>query len=187
MIVERLAIPDILLIKPSVFRDDRGHFLETWVEPVYEAHGIGPFVQDNVSVSRQDVLRGMHFQHPGGQGKLVNVLKGRVFDVAVDVRVGSPTFARWVGAELTDDNGHQLYIPPGFAHGFLTLSDGAVFSYKCTSRYAPESERSVRWDDPAIGVLWSCRTPVVAPKDAAAPLLAEIPKDLLPGYSPVHA
>lgn len=184
MIVERLSIPDVLLIKPRVFRDDRGHFLETWRASAYEIHGIGPFVQDNVSVSRKNVLRGLHFQQPGAQGKLVNALRGRVFDVAVDVRVGSPTYAQWVGAELSCENGYQLFIPTGFAHGFVTLSDEAVFSYKCTAYYAPETERTVRWDDPAVAVDWSCDAPILAPKDAAAPTLAEIPRELLPVYRP---
>jgi dTDP-4-dehydrorhamnose 3,5-epimerase len=182
LIVERLGIPEILLIKPRIFRDDRGHFLETWVDSTYAAHGIGPFVQDNVSVSRRNVLRGLHLQHPGGQGKLVNALRGRVFDVGVDVRIGSPDFGKWSGTELSDENGFQLYIPPGFAHGFVTLSDDVVFSYKCTTRYAPEAERTVRWNDPSIAVPWPCNAPVIGPKDASAPLLAEIPPELLPVY-----
>ena len=182
MIVERLSIPDVLLIKPRVLRDPRGHFVEMWRASAYEMHGVGPFVQDNVSVSRRNVLRGLHFQHPGGQGKLVNTLRGRVLDIALDVRSGSPTFGKWVGAELSDENGFQLYIPSGFAHGFVTLSDEAVFSYKCTNYYAPETERTVRWDDPVIAVEWSCDTPILAPKDAAAPTLAEIPRELLPVY-----
>ena len=189
MIVERLAIPDVLLIKPPVYRDDRGHFLETWRASPYNTHGIGPFVQDNVSVSRRNVLRGLHFQYPGGQGKLVSALRGRVFDACVDVRVGSPTFGKWVGAELSSDNGFQLYIPPGFAHGFVTLSDEAVFAYKCTAYYAPETERTVRWSDPAIAVAWPCDAPAcitLAPKDAAAPTLVEIPTELLPVYHQRH-
>lgn len=183
MIVERLAIFDVLLIKPRVFADDRGRFLETWRASAYAVHGIGPFVQDNVSVSRRNVLRGLHFQQPNGQGKLVNTLHGRVFDVAIDVRVGSPTFGKWVSAELSSANGHQLYIPAGFAHGFVTLSDDAVFSYKCTAYYAPAAERSIRWDDPLIAVAWPCEMPILAPKDATAPTLAEIPRDQLPVYS----
>jgi dTDP-4-dehydrorhamnose 3,5-epimerase len=186
VIVERLTIPDVLLIKPRVLRDDRGQFLETWRAASYAALGAGPFVQDNVSVSRRGVLRGLHLQHPEAQGKLVNALRGRVFDVAVDVRVGSPTFGRWSGAELSDENGCQLYIPPGFAHGFLTLSDEAVFSYKCTAYYAPHAERTVRWDDPAIAIAWPCAQPVLAPKDASAPTLAEIPREQLPSFTPPH-
>src|ERR1019366_9631201 len=129
MMIERLEIPDVLLLKPKVFRDARGRFLETWYDERYAAVGVpSAFVQDNVSVSRQDTLRGLHFQNPNAQGKLVTVLSGRVFDVAVDIRRGSPTFGRWVGLELTGDSGHQLWIPVGFAHGFLALSDEAVFS-----------------------------------------------------------
>jgi dTDP-4-dehydrorhamnose 3,5-epimerase len=184
VIVEPLAIPDVLLLKPRVLRDDRGHFLETWRASTYAALGAGPFVQDNVSVSRRGVLRGLHLQHPEGQGKLVNALRGRVFDVAVDVRVGSPTFGKWVGAELSDENGFQLYLPSGFAHGFVTLSDEAVFAYKCTAYYAPQLERTVRWDDPAIAIAWPGGQPSLAPKDASAPTLAEIPRDQLPSYTP---
>lgn len=186
MIVESLAIAEVLLIKPRVFRDDRGHFLETWRASAYDAHRIGPFVQDNVSVSRRNVLRGLHFQQPSGQGKLVNAIRGRVFDVAVDVRVDSPSFGQWIGAELSDENGCQLYIPSGFAHGFVTLSDEAVVSYKCTAYYAPETERTVRWDDPAIGIAWPCDAPVLASKDASAPTLSEIPAELLPAYRPLR-
>ena len=182
MIVERLEIPEIILIKPRVFRDDRGHFLETWRASEYDALGIGPFVQDNVSVSRRDVLRGLHLQNPGGQGKLVSALRGRVFDVGVDVRVGSPTFGRWAGAELSDENGFQLYIPPGFAHGCLTLSDEVVFAYKCTSLYAPAAELTIRWNDPAVAVAWPCTTPILASKDSAAMTLEEIPIERLPVY-----
>lgn len=182
MIVERLSLPEVLLVKPQVFRDERGHFVETWRASEYEAHGMGPFVQDNVSVSRRNVLRGLHLQHPAGQGKLVSVLRGGVFDVAVDVRTGSPTFGAWVGVELSDTNGHQLFIPAGFAHGFLTLTDEAVFAYKCTSYYSSAAERVVRWDDPAIAVAWPADSPILAPKDAAAPTLAEIPRELLPLY-----
>ena len=183
MIVERLAIPEVLLFKPRLFRDDRGHFLETWRASEYSAHGVGPFVQDNVSVSHRNVLRGLHFQHPGGQGKLVNALRGRVFDVAVDVRFGSPTFGKWIGAELSDETGYQLYVPPGFAHGFVALSHEAVVGYKCSEYYAPESELTVRWDDPAIAIDWPCATPLLAQKDAEAPALADIARDLLPAYT----
>lgn len=182
MIVESLAIPEVLLVKPRVVADARGRFLEMWRASTYEEHGIGPFVQDNVSTSHRGVVRGLHLQHPRGQGKLVSALRGAVFDVAVDVRVGSPTFGNWVGAELTDENGWQLYIPTGFAHGFMALSDGVVFSYKCTDYWVPEDERTVRWDDPAVAVAWPDIPPLVAAKDAGAPLLAEIPAAQLPEY-----
>lgn len=186
MNVERLELPEVLLIKPRVFRDDRGQFIETWRDSTYSEQGIGPFVQDNVSVSRRGVLRGLHLQEPHGQGKLVSALRGRVFDVAVDLRVGSPTFGRWVGQELSDENGWQLYVPVGFAHGFQALTDDVVFSYKCTDYYAPHAERTVRWNDPGVAVTWPLAAEaIVAPKDAAAPTLAELSKDSLPRYRAV--
>lgn len=182
MKVTPLELPEVLLLAPRRFDDDRGHFLETWSTARYADAGVGgPFVQDNVSVSQRGVLRGLHFQHPDGQGKLVSVLRGRVFDVAVDVRRGSPTFGRWVGAELSDRDNHQLWVPAGFAHGFQVLSDEAVFAYKCTAPYAPAHERTIRWDDPAIGIRWPGPAPRLSAKDAAAPRLAELPRDHLPG------
>jgi dTDP-4-dehydrorhamnose 3,5-epimerase len=183
MNVEPLEIADVLLVKPRLFSDARGHFFEAWKESAYASHGIGPFVQDNVSVSRRGVLRGMHFQNPHGQGKLVSALRGRIFDVAVDVRRGSPTFGKWVGAELSEANCWQLWIPSGFAHGFQVLSDEDVLvSYKCTDGYAPGAEHSVRWDDPALAIAWPATPTTVAAKDSAAPTLAEIPPAHLPHY-----
>lgn len=183
MKVDRLAIHDVLLITPRIFRDDRGHVLETWRAASYGEQGIGPFVQETVSLSRRNVLRGLHLQHPHGQGKLVGVLRGTVFDVAVDVRVGSPTFGKWVAEELSGENGRQLYIPPGFAHGFLALSDEVVFAYKCTDYYAPGAERSIRWNDEDLAVDWPLAVaPVLAAKDAAAPSLRDIPLEQLPTY-----
>lgn len=187
MEVETLDLRDVLLLKPRVFRDERGQFFETWREAAYAEHGIGPFVQDNVSISRRGVLRGMHFQHPQDQGKLVTVLRGRIFDVAVDVRVGSPTFGRWTGVELNDENRWQLFIPVGFAHGFQALSDDVVFSYKCSAYYTPASERTVNWNDPAIGIVWPEGAAIVAPKDSAAPLLRELSDESLPRYAPTRA
>jgi dTDP-4-dehydrorhamnose 3,5-epimerase len=183
--IEALRLGGVRLVKPRIFRDQRGRFAETWRASSYADAGIGPFVQDNASVSARHVLRGLHFQHPRGQGKLVGTLRGRIFDVAVDVRMGSPTFGAWVGAELSEENGHQLYIPVGFAHGFLTLTDEAVVSYKCTEYYAPETERSLRWDDPDIGIAWPGDevAPLLAPKDAAAPRLAEIAREALPRFA----
>lgn len=184
MNVRPLSLPEILLIEPRIFRDDRGHFLESWVHSRYAEIGLaGPFVQDNLSISLRGVIRGLHFQEPLAQGKLVSCVRGAVYDVAVDVRAGSPTFGRWVGAELTDANHHQLWIPPGFAHGFQALADDTVFSYKCTERYSPETERSVRWDDPAIGIVWPLEEALLSPKDRAAPLLGELPADHLPRWS----
>jgi dTDP-4-dehydrorhamnose 3,5-epimerase len=181
MEVEPLALPEVQLIRPRVFRDSRGHFVETFSAHRYADVGIrDPFVQDNVSVSARGVVRALHAQHPNGQGKLITVLRGRVYDVAVDVRVGSPRFGAWVGVELDDVAMHQLYIPPGFLHGFVALDDHTVFSYKCTALYVPSAELCVRWNDPAIGIVWPQLPYILAPRDAAAPLLAEVPRERLP-------
>lgn len=183
MQVETTPLAGLLRITPRVFTDDRGFFLETFHAGKYEAHGIrGPFVQDNWSRSVKDTLRGLHLQHPHGQGKLVSVTRGAVWDVAVDVRRGSPTFGQWYGAELTEANRAQLWIPPGFAHGFCVLSEVADFVYKCTEVYTPAAELTVRWDDPALGITWPTRAPLLSPKDAAAPRLAELPR--LPDFAP---
>lgn len=176
MNVIETALPGVLQIVPRRFGDDRGFFVELHQEPRYRALGIPPFVQDNFSRSKRGTLRGLHFQEPNPQGKLVTVLRGQVFDVAVDVRKGSPTFARWVGVELTGDNGVELWVPPGFAHGFVVLSEEADFLYKCTATYDPAAERSLRWDDPQIGIAWPMRgEPLLSPKDKAAPTLADAP------------
>jgi dTDP-4-dehydrorhamnose 3,5-epimerase len=181
--VEATDLPGVLRITARVLRDPRGHFLETYHEERYRAAGIGTaFVQDNVSFSRAGVLRGLHFQEPHPQGKLVGVLWGSVFDVAVDMRVGSPTFGRWVGAWLTAEGGEQLYIPPGFAHGFKVGRENSLVAYKCTERFRPEADRTVHWNDPQIGVEWPHDSPLLSEKDAGAPLLAEIPLDQLPVY-----
>lgn len=151
----KTRIADVMLVKPKVFGDSRGFFMESWKQSAFEAAGISlPFVQDNHSHSGQWVLRGLHYQLQHTQGKLVRVSRGAVFDVAVDVRKGSPTFGKWVGEELNDSNHHMLWIPPGFAHGFLTLTERVDFLYKCTDIYAPQHERVIRWDDPAIGIAW---------------------------------
>lgn len=171
----------VLCIEPRVLGDPRGYFFESWSRRVYEEAGIvGDFVQDNVSFSRRGVLRGLHLQHPHGQGKLVQAVRGTVFDVAVDVRVGSNTFGNWVGFELSDENHRQLYIAPGFAHGFCVLSDVALFAYKCTEYYAPDSELGVHYADPDIGVKWPIEQPLVSGRDAKHPRLSEIPKTRLP-------
>jgi dTDP-4-dehydrorhamnose 3,5-epimerase len=183
VIAEPLDLPGVLLFRPLVFRDTRGHFLEAWHEARYAEAGLSrQFIQDNVSVSRQGTLRGLHFQHPNGQGKLVTALAGRIFDVAVDIRLGSPTFGRWTSAELSEHNGHQLWIPPGFAHGFLVLSERAVFGYKCTVYYAADCDHSIRWNDPAIGIRWPMTDPLLSARDAAAPLLADCPSVELPQF-----
>lgn len=173
----RLAIPDVLLIEPRVFGDQRGFFFESYRRDAFAAAcGIDPlFVQDNHSRSQQGVLRGLHYQlPPQAQGKLVRVIAGEVFDVAVDLRLDSPTFGAWVGEVLSAENRRQLWIPPGFAHGFLTLSASAEFIYKATDYYAPELERCIRWDDAAIGIAWPLGggAPELSAKDASAPDLA---------------
>lgn len=176
-------LPEVLLIEPRVFGDARGFFLEAFQTERYAAAGIAaPFVQDNLSRSVRGTLRGLHFQEPHAQGKLVQVLRGGVWDVAVDVRRGSPHFGAWVGVELNDENRRQLWIPPGFAHGFCVLTDVADFFYKCTDIYKPELERAVRWDDEALKIRWPVSSPLVSAKDQAAPTLAAAP--VLPTYGP---
>ena len=175
MKVTPLAIADVLLIEPDVFGDARGYFLETFNARRYRDIGIDlPFVQDNVSVSARGVLRGLHFQQPNAQGKLVQVMSGEVFDVAVDVREGSASFGKWVGATLSAANHHQLWVPPGFAHGFVVTSESALFAYKCTAFYDKASERSVRWNDPDIGIRWPVTDVQLSDKDASAPLLRDL-------------
>ncbi len=183
MNVVEMQLPGILLIEPDRFGDERGFFQETWHAGRYRDAGIAAeFVQDNLSLSRHGVLRGLHFQHPNGQGKLVYVLRGEVFDVAVDIRVGSPSFGRWMGLTLTAESGRQLYIPAGFAHGFCVTGDEALFAYKCTDYYDRESERTIRWDDPRIAIEWPISEPLVSEKDAAAPTLSTIGDAQLPRY-----
>lgn len=165
------AIPDVLVIEPKVFGDARGFFFESYNRKTFkDAAGLEPdFVQDNHSKSAQGVLRGLHYQlPPHAQGKLVRVVQGEVFDVAVDIRRGSPTFGRWVGQILSAENQRQLWIPPGFAHGFVTLSETAEFLYKTTNYYAPECDRCIRWDDPTLAIVWPMQiAPLVSAKDAA--------------------
>jgi dTDP-4-dehydrorhamnose 3,5-epimerase len=185
MQVTKTDIPDVLVVDPRVFGDDRGFFLETYSSARYAEAGIpASFVQDNLSRSARGVLRGLHMQHPSGQGKLVHVLEGEVFDVAVDVRVGSPTFRRWVGFLLSAQNKRQLYIPPGFAHGFCVTSETALFAYKCTELYHPEHELGILWNDPDIGIPWPVQDPVLSGKDRVYPRLAEVPESRLPRYIP---
>lgn len=181
MKVTQTALDGVLLIEPRVFRDERGLFLETFAAERYSAHRIPTvFAQDNFSRSTRGTLRGLHFQEPHAQGKLVLVTRGSVLDVVVDIRRGSPTFGRWLGVELSGETLRQMWIPPGFAHGFCVTSETADFWYKCTVPYVPEADRSIRWDDPAIGIAWPVTQPLLSKKDAAAPSLAEAP--LLPAY-----
>jgi dTDP-4-dehydrorhamnose 3,5-epimerase len=170
-----------LIVEPRVFRDNRGYFLESWNERRYAELGIDqPFVQDNVAFSTRGVLRGLHFQlSPHAQGKLVSVVHGVVFDVAVDIRPSSATFGQSVAVELSAESGRQFWVPPGFAHGYQVLSDTAVFNYKCTHYYAPHAEGSIRWNDPALGIEWPIADPTLSEKDAAAPLLCELGEEWL--------
>ena len=175
MDVTSTALPEVLLIRPKIFDDRRGFFYESWNQSRYLKHGMPQeFVQDNVSISKKGTLRGLHYQEPLAQGKLVSVLMGRVFDVAVDLRRGSPRFGRWVGVELSSERREQLWIPEGFAHGFCVLSEQAEFFYKCTAPYSPESEYTIRYNDPEIGIRWPVDKPILSKKDQEASLLANI-------------
>jgi dTDP-4-dehydrorhamnose 3,5-epimerase len=186
MKVTPTSLPDVLLIEPKIHGDHRGWFVESWQRERYREIGIEPdFVQDNQSFSARGTLRGLHIQNPHSQGKLVQVMQGTVFDVAVDARRGSPHFGRWCGVHLTGENKHQLWVPEGFLHGFLVLSETALFSYKCTDLYHPETQFAVRWDDPGIGIDWPLeqlagQTPTLSDKDREAPLLSEIAETQLP-------
>jgi dTDP-4-dehydrorhamnose 3,5-epimerase len=183
MNVIETELPGVLIIEPQVFGDERGFFMESWNERRYEEAGLPDrFVQDNLSYSSYGVLRGLHFQNPQPQGKLVSVLRGEVFDVAVDIRVGSPTFGKWTGATLSEENRRQFYVPEDFAHGFVVTSETALFFYKCTDYYAPSSERVVLWNDPEIGIEWPTDTPILSERDSTAPPLRKMPAGSLPHY-----
>lgn len=183
MNVVETGLPGVLLVEPDVFGDDRGFFMETFNAERYREAGLpSEFVQDNLSFSQHGVLRGLHFQNPNPQGKLVYVLQGEVFDVAVDIRAGSPNFGEWTGVTLSAENKRQFYVPEGFAHGFLVTSDSALFAYKCTDRYNREAEFGIRWDDPEIGIQWPADTPSLSEKDQSFPLLSAIPEKWLPAY-----
>lgn len=172
---ERLEMPEVVIIEPEAFQDERGFFMETYKYSEFAAFGIKErFVQDNHSRSRRGVLRGLHYQNPlKSQGKLVRAIAGEVFDVAVDIRWGSRTYGQWVGVILSEKNKRMLYIPVGFAHGFLALSEVAEVLYKTTEEYAPESEAGIIWNDPAIGIKWPIEKPILAPRDARWPILSE--------------
>ena len=177
MKVTELKLPGLLHIEPRSFGDDRGVFMETWNQQRYQDCGMRQaFVQDNMSWSSKDVLRGLHFQHPHSQGKLVYVLVGEVYDVAVDIRLGSPSFGKWEGVILSDKTRNQLFIPPGFAHGFLVMNEKALFCYKCTDFYNPSTDRGVVWNDKTLGIKWPTVKPLVSPKDQLLPPLADIQK-----------
>ena len=184
MDVSITCIPGALIIDPKIFGDDRGFFYETWNRQRYRDAGIeDEFVQDNLSYSQQGVLRGLHLQNPNAQGKLVQVLQGEVFDVAVDIRRGSPAYGQWVGVALSSENKRQFYVPPGCAHGFCVTSETALFSYKCTDRYNPEAELSIPWDDPDIGIRWPISNPILSEKDRLATRLRNLPLERLLTFS----
>ena len=184
MKVIETSLPGMLIIAPDVFGDSRGFFMETYNEARYRDAGLPRrFVQDNLSFSARGVLRGLHYQNPDAQGKLLYVLSGEVFDVAVDIRAGSPTFGEWAGVTLSEENHRQLWIPEGFAHGFQVASESALLVYKCTALYNRESEGAILWNDPEIGIEWPIGQPTLSEKDRAAPTLREMPKDALPPYA----
>lgn len=182
---EPTGLDGVILCVPQVFRDARGFFLETYHAARYREGGVRTvFVQDNRSRSSRGVLRGLHYQLHKPQAKLVSCLRGEIFDVAVDVRRGSPTFGRWSASVLTEENQHQLFIPAGFAHGFCVLSESAEIAYKCSEFYDPRDDRGIRWDDPDVGVDWPVQEPVLSAKDAVQPLLADAE---LPEWRPADA
>lgn len=177
------ALPECVVIEPRVFADERGCFFETWNQSRFRDAGLDFTVaQSNVSVSQRGVLRGLHYQWPNPQGKLVSVLEGEVYDVAVDIRRGSPRFGRWAAVILSAQNHRQFWIPEGFAHGFVTLSERAVFSYLCTREYDATADANIRWDDARLAIDWPIRSPSLSPKDAAAPFLAEVAGERLPVF-----
>ena len=175
MKVEKTSLPGVVVITPKVHGDDRGFFMETFHQGDFSTAGLPVnFVQDNHSRSAHGVLRGLHFQYPQWQGKLVRAINGEIFDVAVDVRIDSPTYSQWVGVYLSAENKQQLYVPPGYAHGFCVVSEFADVAYKCTSLYKPADDKGIRWDDPDVGVEWPIANPQVSGKDQAAGRLADL-------------
>jgi len=183
MNTKETKLAGVLVLEPDVFSDERGYFLETWNRTRYESVGIpGTFVQDNISFSKKGILRGLHFQYPQPQGKLVQVLSGQVVDVAVDVRVGSPTFGQWISEELSGENHKQMYVPPGFAHGYCVTSEAAVFSYKCTDFYSPATERGIIFNDPDLKIDWPVSEPILSPRDTGYSRLKDLPSENLPQF-----
>ncbi len=186
MIIEETDLPGVLILEPKVFLDDRGYFLETWNSTRYEQVGIsGPFVQDNISFSKKGILRGLHFQYPQSQGKLIQVLSGEVLDVVVDIRVGSPTYGQWIGEVLSESNHRQMYVPPGLAHGYCVTSETALFLYKCTDFYNPATEHGIIWNDPDIGIEWPVAQPVLSVKDAVYPRLKDLRPENVPQFGSI--
>lgn len=185
MKVIQTALPGCVVIEPKVFGDDRGFFFESWNAERFQPLGLpASFVQSNVSSSSQGVLRGLHYQWPRPQGKLVSVLEGEVYDVAVDIRRGSPTFGRWEAVLLSAENKRQFWIPEGFAHGFAVLSETALFSYLCTDVYVKEADAGIRWNDADIAVDWPISQPLLSAKDEQAPFLNDVPENRMPVYLP---
>lgn len=183
MKVTETALSGVRIIEPRVFSDGRGFFFESYNHDRYNQYGIkDEFIQDNLSFSIKDTLRGLHFQQPRSQAKLVQVLSGEVLDVAVDIRTGSPSFGYWIGVLLTSENKKQLYIPKGFAHGFCVLSETAIFSYKCDDFYAPDCERGILWSDPGLAIEWPLISPLLSEKDSSYPCLKDVPRAYLPVY-----
>ena len=176
------SLKDVLICQPQVFVDERGYFMETYQQERYEKSGICcGFVQDNLSRSARNTLRGLHYQHPRGQAKLIQVIRGEIFDVAVDIRLGSPSFGQWTGVTLSDENKRQLFVPEGFAHGFCVLSETAIVHYMCSDFYSPESEGGILWADPDVGISWPVDNPLISDKDSKYPVLRDISPGRLPG------
>ena len=183
MKVLETGLAGVVIVEPVVHGDQRGFFKESWKASSYGEHGLPTqFLQANVSRSAKGVLRGLHYQFKQPQGKLVSVLEGRIYDVAVDIRHGSPMFGKWCGVELSADNHRQLYIPEGFAHGFIVLSDSALFHYHCTREYSPDYDASIAWNDPTIGIDWPDAPSGISDKDSNAPFLSDVPIDRLPEF-----
>ena len=183
MKVSEASLKGVFIIEPDVFSDKRGFFLETFHQQRYGQSGIDPvFVQDNISYSTRGTLRGLHYQHPHEQAKLVQVLEGEIFDVAVDIRHGSPTFGQWTATNLSDKNKRQLFIPEGLAHGFCVLSDTAFVMYKCSDFYAPNCEGGILWCDPGLRINWPIKAPVLSGKDSRYPFLRDVPAGSLPAF-----
>lgn len=181
MKVTELKLKGAYIIEPDVFTDDRGYFMETFQRHRYKEHGIDhEFVQDNLSFSDKGILRGLHYQYPHSQAKLMQVLQGEILDVIVDIRRGSPTFGKWSSITLSHENKKQLLVPEGMAHGFCVLSETALFTYKCSDYYMPESEKGILWSDPDIGIDWPIDDPVLSNKDIMLPFLKDVPEDDLP-------
>ena len=185
MKITETSIKGALIIEPKVFLDNRGFFFESFQQQRYAEYGLTlPFVQDNISRSQKNTLRGLHYQKKQTQGKLVHIIRGEILDVAVDIRRGSPTFGKWTSVILDDKNHRQFYLPPGCAHGFCVLSDEADFIYKCTDYYHPESEITLKWNDPDLNITWPIENPLLSPKDQQGLYLKDIPEEDLPTYEP---